>query len=337
MDLEEMRALSVHYMKSRKGLNTYTNTSDRKYFFGKPNNQAGNTTEKGYSDCSSACRAAIQAAADINIGSNTDHQLLNRANGLIVDATEGYQPNESHLMPGDLLYFKGNKYHIMDVGHVEMYVGNDTLYGHGSGKGPRQTGMKSYCASRATPERRYFMAIRWIPTEGYPTLSVGASGSFVVKMQQYLIEASYPLPVYGADGDFGSETEEALLSFQKDAGLPETGVCDQATWNALIKKAAEADVEENVNPYLMPTKNIARGAKGNGVKWVQWELTDAGISCGAYGIDGDFGRDTQAAVVRFQTLVFPTEQKEWDGIVGPKTRAKLVEATSPELITATAG
>lgn len=76
MSLEEMRALSVHNMKSRKGLNTYTNTSVRKYFFGKPHNQAGNTTEKGYSDCSSACRAAIQAASVINIGSIENDETL---------------------------------------------------------------------------------------------------------------------------------------------------------------------------------------------------------------------------------------------------------------------
>ncbi len=323
-------------MKSRKGLNKYTNSSDRKFFFGKPDNEAGNTTQKGFSDCSSACRAAIQAASGINIGSNTHHQLLNRANGEIVDATDGYQPDESKLMPGDLLYFKGNKYHILDVGHVEMYVGKDTIYGHGSGTGPRRAGMKAYCASRATPTKRYFMAIRWIPTEGYPILTVGAKGEYVVKMQQFLIEAGYPLPKYGADGAFGSETKASLMAFQKDAGLPETGICDQTTWNALMKKAAEMGGEENVNPYLMPTKNIARGATGEGVKWIQWELTDSGISCGVYGIDGDFGKDTQAAVLRFQTLVFPDDPTEWDGIVGPKTRAKLVEATDPELITATA-
>lgn len=319
-------------MKSRKGLNAYTNSSDRKYFFGKPDNEPGNTTEKGFSDCSSACRAAIRAASGINIGSNTHNQLLNRANGEIVDATNGYQPDESKLVPGDLLYFKGNRYHVMDVGHVEMYTGSDTLYGHGSGTGPRRTSMKSYCKSRATAEKRYFMAIRWILTDEAPTLSTGASGPFVTQMQNLLIQAGYPLEKYGADGSFGAETKAAVLAFQKDAGLAETGVCDQATWNALEKKAADTPEEENLNPYAMPTRNLARGAKGDGVRWVQWELTDAGISCGSYGIDGDFGKDTRAAVLRFQGIAFPDNPKEWDGIVGPKTRAKLIEATDTELV-----
>jgi hypothetical protein len=319
-------------MKSRKGLNAYTNSSDRKYFFGKPDNTPGNTTEKGFSDCSSACRAAIRAAADIDIGSNTHRQLLNRAQGEIVDATDGYQPDETKLIPGDLLYFKGNRYHVLDVGHVEMYTGSDTIYGHGSGIGPRRTGMKSYCKSRATPEKRYFMAIRWIPSDEYPVLSTGASGIFVTKMQNLLIEAGYSLEKFGADGSFGSETKAALLAFQKDAGLAETGVCDTATWEAFTKKTAETPEEENLNPYATPTRNLARGAKGDGVRWIQWELTDAGISCGSYGIDGDFGKDTLAAVLRFQGLVFPNDHKEWDGIVGPKTRAKLVEVTGTELV-----
>lgn len=318
-------------MKSRKRLNSYTNSSNRKYFFGKPDNEPGNESQKGYSDCSSACRAAIKAASGIDIGSNTHHQLLNRANGEIVDATDGYQPNEDNLMPGDLLYFKGNKYHVLDVGHVEMYTGSNTLYGHGSGTGPYKKGMQAYCASRASADKRYFLTIRWIPTDEYPELSVGAEGTFVIKMQNLLIDAGYPLVKYGADGIFGSETKASVVAFQKDAGLPETGVCDEETWKKLAQKATEGETEDEVNPYTMPTVNLSRGAKGEGVKWIQWELTDAEISCGKYGIDGDFGPDTLAAVLRFQTLVFPEQPKEWDGIVGPKTRAKLLEATSAEL------
>ena len=41
------------------------------------------------------------------------------------------------------------------------------------------------------------------------------------------------LPKYGADGDFGGETEDALKAFQRSADLPETGVYDAATKKAL--------------------------------------------------------------------------------------------------------
>ena len=63
MDVKALRELAVGYMKSRKGKNSYTQGGNRVYFFGKPDNEPGNTTQKGYSDCSSAVRASIKAAA----------------------------------------------------------------------------------------------------------------------------------------------------------------------------------------------------------------------------------------------------------------------------------
>ena len=139
MDAKALRELAAGYMKSRKGKNSYTQGGNRVYFFGKPDNEPGNTTQRGYSDCSSAVRASIRAAAGIDIGSNTSAQINNRGKGAVVDQTDGYYPDESRLQPGDCLYFKGNTGHPMDVGHVEMYTGSNECYGHGSGTGPTAT------------------------------------------------------------------------------------------------------------------------------------------------------------------------------------------------------
>ena len=38
-----------------------------------------------------------------------------------------------------------------------------------------------------------------------------------------LIQLGYALPKYGADSEFGAETEKALLAFQKKAGLEADG------------------------------------------------------------------------------------------------------------------
>lgn len=69
------------------------------------------------------------------------------------------------------------------------------------------------------------------PVEG---LSRGDYGTAVTAMQQALL-AWRPdcLPRWGADGDFGQETEAALRAFQAEAGLPVTGVYDGATRAAL--------------------------------------------------------------------------------------------------------
>ena len=41
------------------------------------------------------------------------------------------------------------------------------------------------------------------------------------------------LPQLAADGVYGERTLEAVMRFQREAGLPVTGTVDQATWNAI--------------------------------------------------------------------------------------------------------
>lgn len=63
----------------------------------------------------------------------------------------------------------------------------------------------------------------------------GDSGPEVEAMQERLLKWDPQcLPEYGADGDFGKETEDAVKFFQKGKTLPETGVYDAATEAALI-------------------------------------------------------------------------------------------------------
>ena len=62
----------------------------------------------------------------------------------------------------------------------------------------------------------------------------GDSGDDVRAMQRALLAWDATcLPRCGADGDFGSETEAALTAFQAEAGLPVTGVYDEATRKVL--------------------------------------------------------------------------------------------------------
>lgn len=67
-----------------------------------------------------------------------------------------------------------------------------------------------------------------------PGLRRGDKGDDVRAMQRaLLIWDGECLPKYGADGDFGGETEAALKRFQAAKGLPETGVYDAVTERAL--------------------------------------------------------------------------------------------------------
>lgn len=75
------------------------------------------------------------------------------------------------------------------------------------------------------------------------------------------------------------------------------------------------------NPYTQPAVTLRKGSKGDGVKWIQWELVEAGYDLSkSGGIDGDFGSGTVNFVKQFQR----SSKIEDDGIVGPATRAALI-------------
>jgi len=67
---------------------------------------------------------------------------------------------------------------------------------------------------------------------------------------------------------------------------------------------------------------LRRGDKGQAVTEMQTLLMKLGYDLGSYGVDGDFGKDTEAAVKRFQRDHGLTV----DGVVGSQTRAALEAA-----------
>ncbi|MCP4573307.1 MAG: hypothetical protein GY838_13210 [bacterium] len=68
----------------------------------------------------------------------------------------------------------------------------------------------------------------------------GDRGSGVRRVQELLLSAGIHLPAWGADGDFGSETLDGVLSFQRRAGLDADGVVGPATMAALHKAVGDA-------------------------------------------------------------------------------------------------
>ena len=69
-----------------------------------------------------------------------------------------------------------------------------------------------------------------------PTLRKGSKGEPVRALQALLILRGQKLATYGADGDFGSETEIALRAYQKLKGLTVDGICGSDEWKTLIEK-----------------------------------------------------------------------------------------------------
>lgn len=77
---------------------------------------------------------------------------------------------------------------------------------------------------------------------------------------------------------------------------------------------------KGTNPYKKPTDGMKKGAKGEAVKWLQWELVEAGYKLS---IDGEFGSKTEAAVKAYQASA--KLAIKWPGTVGDKTITSLAE------------
>ena len=72
------------------------------------------------------------------------------------------------------------------------------------------------------------------PAVGDRILRNGMEGEDVKALQTNLIRLGYSCGKWGADGDFGSETETAVKKFQSDKGLPVNGIVDTDDYDALF-------------------------------------------------------------------------------------------------------
>ena len=139
MSYNEQRAALVAAVISREGKNQYTQGNKR------------DQVASGWSDCSSLMRWAHEAALGIYIGDNTEAQINSDKLTTVDVPIQNGVPDEEALLPGDLLFFRGrslDRKSSQYVGHVEMYIGNGQLMGHGSGTGPTRKAMEDYCRQR---------------------------------------------------------------------------------------------------------------------------------------------------------------------------------------------
>ena len=65
-----------------------------------------------------------------------------------------------------------------------------------------------------------------------PTLKKGSKGDAVELLQSLLVVKGYILTV---DGDFGPNTKDAVVTFQREHNLKADGIVGPATWKELTK------------------------------------------------------------------------------------------------------
>ncbi|MFZ3579008.1 peptidoglycan-binding domain-containing protein [Virgibacillus sp. DJP39] len=143
-------------------------------------------------------------------------------------------------------------------------------------------------------------------------LDIGDEGQFVREVQQDLLRAGFSLPIYGVDGQYGPETQRAVMMFQKRYGLTVDGLVGPQT---LGKLKEVINSSRPINDFPLPNVTLQYGDEGPAVKQLQRALRE--INFDPELIDGKYGPLTEDAVRRFQSMYAALAN---DGIYGPNTR-----------------
>ena len=158
-------------------------------------------------DCSSLVAVCVNAA-----GIEVSKDMYTGNEKSVLDAT------------GAFTLFTESKY----VSKADYLKRGDILLGNGHTAVALSNG--SYAEPNATPT---------VPESTVSiTLYVLKNGSVneqVRTLQRLLIANGYKMPKYGADGDFGAETENAVKKFQTANSLTADGIVGNDTWNKLLK------------------------------------------------------------------------------------------------------
>lgn len=210
----------------------------------------------------------------------------------------------------ELGYYSGGTdgiYGETTVTAVKAFQRNNGL--SGDGQAGEQTQTKLYSASA-----RYAASpVTTADPNQTRSLSVGMTGNDVYAMQERLIELRYLSGV--ADGVFGTETQTALVAFQKNNNLTADGVAGAST---IRKLNGSCKAATSAAPTPAPAKAALReGDSGERVFQLQSRLFELGYYGGR--IDGRFTSETTEAVKSFQRANGLTA----DGIVGEGTQSRM--------------
>lgn len=166
------------------------------------------------------------------------------------------------------------------------------------------------------------------------TIVNGGAGSHIKLIQEALIAKGFPLPKYGADGRWGTETSNAVKAFQASQSLKPDGIVGRNTLLALCGKTPtvsnqpeatsaqpeattapvsttqpEGPLDNLTNPFfegnpiltqvIKGQKTISSGA-GRHIQLVQQALINLGYNLPVYGADSSWGGETVTALKQFE-------------------------------------
>ena len=162
------------------------------------------------------------------------------ANGMFAQAAEKGDIASMPDVPGLMVRFNG---------HTGVYVGGGKVIearGFNYGVVETEIDRRPWTHWYRLPGLIYEGAAR--PAEYLPgnrILRRGLRGGDVKRAQEMLMALGYALPLFGADGDYGAETENTVRAFQKAANLVVDGLCGPKTIAALTAQCDQTHPEED--------------------------------------------------------------------------------------------
>ncbi|MBS0018395.1 MAG: peptidoglycan-binding protein [Arthrospira sp. SH-MAG29] len=159
-------------------------------------------------------------------------------------------------------------------------------------------------------------------------LLLGSRGADVIALQQRLKQLGYYTGMI--DGVFDESTRVAVVRFQRDNGITQTGQVGPTTQFHLARATTQRPIipvvpagpASVVRPVVTnPNTYITIGNAGEDVRRIQRRLRELGFYNGP--INGFFDGQTQNAVIQFQQAYNITNT----GIVGPTTETYLFNVT----------
>ena len=155
-------------------------------------------------------------------------------------------------------------------------------------------------------------------------LSLGDTGDSVEVIQYFLTAISFfnsAIPAPGTSGVYDEMTRNAVIAFQAEKGLPQTGVADDATWN-LIYDAYRGDIRsltpEQIGTAIIPFPGtfLQLGDEGEAVTLLQNFINTASTvysEIPPIPVTGIYDENTRDAIYAVEALF----GLEIDGITGP--------------------
>lgn len=144
-------------------------------------------------------------------------------------------------LPGVCVFFS-------DMSHVGVYIGDGyVVEATGHAKGVVKTKLAgrgwglwgkprwiSYTDAAPAQPATTAPTASTLTVTGLPLLRYGDKGESVRAAQLLLIGRGYSCGRYGADGEIGQDTYNAIIAFQRASGLQQDGIIGALTWARLI-------------------------------------------------------------------------------------------------------